>query len=325
VRPFAYERGATLVKGLGRREGRVLALAGGTDLVPLLQQGLVQVDGVVDVAAAQDLPRGSERQADGGVRLGAGTTLAELAGDPALREGYAALAEAATVAASPQIRNVATLGGNLCQWIRCWYFRGGFPCLVGAGDGCPAVDGDHRHHAIFRDGPCIAVHPSDPAVALLALGARVETAGPGGARVLGLAELLRPPGPGRPETTTLLPGELVTAVLLPSPRGRSAYRKAMDRARWSFALASVAAVLGVEEGRVAHAAIALGGVAGVPRSAATAAASLVGRIPDAAACAEAAELATQGAEPLPGNAYKVELLRRLVRTVLAELSGAAAG
>ncbi len=325
VKPFAYERALSIQESMGSLAAGARVLAGGTDMVPLMRQRLVDPDRLVDLTAVGGAPREVSPHAGGGLRLGALLTLAALAGDDTLRRDYSALAQAVAGAASAQIRNVATLGGSLCQWNRCWYFRAGIPCLLHGGDACPAVPGDHRFHAIFRDGPCIAVHPSDPAVALLALGARVEVTGPDGARSLDLGAFLLPPGPGRPEQTVLEPSEVVTAVLLPAPAGPSVFRKAMDRAAWAFALVSVAVSVTVEGGRVVRAAIALGGVAGVPRAATAAAESLRGRALDVDAAARAADLAVEGADPLHGTAYKVDLTRRLVRTALLEIAGAPSG
>lgn len=321
MKPFAYRRSMALG---GAREGGARPLAGGTDLLPLLKQGLVAADTLVDVASAPDpRARSVERLAGGGLRLGALVTLAEVARHPEVRRECAALAEAAAASATPQIRNVATVGGNLCQWNRCWYFRSGVACRVTGGDDCPARVGDHRHHAIFEPGACIAVHPSDPAVALAALGARVEVQGPDGSvRTTAIQSFLRPVEPGSPEQAALGPGEVVWAVVVPGPtqRRRSAYEKAMDRRAWAFALVSAAVVVREEaDGTVADASIALGAVAAVPWRAEAAAAVLRGRKLTAELAQEAAARAVDGATPLPGNAYKVPLAIGLVRAALARL------
>jgi xanthine dehydrogenase YagS FAD-binding subunit len=323
VRAFSYERAVSLAEGGRAVAGGARALAGGTDLVPLMKDRLFSPERVVDLSALDGELRAVTRTPDGGLALGALVTLAELARSEPVRREYAALAQAAASAASPQLRNVATLGGNLCQWNRCWYFRGGVPCHLSGGDSCPALAGDHRFHAVFRDGPCIAVHPSDPAVPLLAFGARVRVHGPSGRREVPLAAFLRAPRPGSPEQAELAPGELVEAVLLPPADGPSLFHKAMERRVWAFALASVAAVVRVADGRVERAAIALGGLAGVPRAAAEASRSLVGAAwPLGEDEAErAAEWALRGADPPPLAAYKVDLARRLVRAVLLELAG----
>jgi xanthine dehydrogenase YagS FAD-binding subunit len=256
-----------------------LLLAGGTELVPLLRDGLVEADALVDVAGL--VPRGTD-----GTRIGAGTTLAELETDAAVP---AALREACRLAASPQLRNMATLGGNLLQSTRCWYWRLGFPCRLHGGDACHARDGEHREHAIFANGFCASAHPSDPAAALLALGARVRTT----VRELPLAELYRVPDGDDRRTTTLTPGELILELDVPAPEA-SAYLKATDRKRFAFPLVGVAAARTGARTRVA-----LAGVAPVPWL-------LDGKGLD-------------GATPLPGTAFKVELARALVGRTIAAL------
>jgi xanthine dehydrogenase YagS FAD-binding subunit len=321
VKAFAYRRAETLAEGVAAAAAGAVVLAGGTDLLPLMKGRLRQPEWVVDISRAR---RGREpvaRTADGGLRLDGLATLAEIAADPRVRAEYPCLAEAAASSATPQLRNMATLGGNLCQWNRCWYFRGGIPCHLTGADDCPAARGDNRYHALWADGPCVAVHPSDPAVALRALGAIVEISGPEGERAVALGEFLRAPGPGRPDQTDLRPGELVVGVRLPAAGGRrSAYEKAMDRKVWAFALVSVAVVLGLApDGTVTEAEVVLGGVAPVPHPAQAAAAALLGRRLDAQAAEEAAEAATVGARPLAHNRYKVALLRGVVRAALERL------
>jgi xanthine dehydrogenase YagS FAD-binding subunit len=259
------------------------ALAGGTELVPLLRDGIVQAERLVHVADA--VPRGI----DGGT-IGAGTTLAELEVDPDIP---AALREACRLAASPQLRSMGTIGGNLLQATRCWYWRLRFPCWLHGGDVCHARQGQHREHAIFANGSCASAHPSDPAAALLALGATLRT----DRRTLRVDELYRLPTDDDRATTTLAPDELILELDVPTPDA-STYSKAMDRKRFSFALVGVAAVRFGADVR-----LALSGVAPIPWQLAS---------------PEALDEAT----PLPGNAYKLELARTLVRrafeTVRAE-------
>jgi xanthine dehydrogenase YagS FAD-binding subunit len=254
------------------------ALAGGTELVPLTRDGLVRADTLVHVTGA--VPRGVD-----GTRIGAGTTLAELEVDP---EVPAALREACRLAASPQLRNMGTIGGNLLQATRCWYWRLAFPCRLHGGDRCHARDGQHREHAIFANDFCASAHPSDPAAALLALGATVRT----DRRELPVRALYRLPDEANREVTTLEPDELILELDVPRPDA-SAYLKAMDRKRWVFALVGVAAA---RRGGETH--VALAGVAPVPWL-------LEGSIDDAT--------------PLPGTAYKVDVARALVRRALASL------
>jgi xanthine dehydrogenase YagS FAD-binding subunit len=254
------------------------ALAGGTDLVPLVRDGLVQSDALVDVRTL--LPRGVD-----GERIGAGTTLAELEHS---EDVPAALREACHLAASPQLRNMGTISGNLLQATRCWYWRLDFPCYLHGGDRCHARDGEHREHAIFGNERCSSAHPSDPAAALLALGATVET----GRRTLDLVDLYRLPTDGDRDLTTLEADELIVHIAVERPDA-SVYLKAMDRQRFTFPLVGVAAARYGTEMR-----IALAGVAPIPW-----------RIESA----EDLERAT----PLPGTAYKVQIARALVERALA--------
>jgi xanthine dehydrogenase YagS FAD-binding subunit len=263
--------------------GSSVLLAGGTEVVPLLRSGLLRAETLVDVRPL--VPRGVD-----GARIGAGTTLAELERAAEVPE---ALREACRLAASPQLRNVGTLAGNLLQATRCWYWRLGRPCRLHGGDDCLARDGEHREHAIFANGYCASAHPSDVAAALLALGATVETT----ARTLPVADLYRLPTPDDRRLTTLEPGEVLLQVHVPAPE-RSAYLKAMDRARWAFPLVGVAAARAGGETRVA-----LAGVAPVPWL-------LAGTELD-------------GATPLPRNAYKVDVARALVRRAVAAVQSAA--
>ena len=258
-----------------------VALAGGTELVPLLRDGLVQADTLVQLADV--VPRGID-----GTAIGAGTTLAELEVDPQIPR---ALREACSLAASPQLRSMGTLGGNLLQATRCWYWRLGFDCWLHGGERCLAKDGAHREHAIFGNELCASAHPSDVAAALVALGATLRTS----ARDLPVSELYRLPNEGARETTTLAPDELILEVDVPVPEA-STYLKAMDRRKWAFPLVGVAAVRGAAGIR-----IALAGVAPIPWTLETAA-------------------ALDEATPLPGTAYKVEIARALVRRALAEVA-----
>jgi xanthine dehydrogenase YagS FAD-binding subunit len=255
------------------------ALAGGTELVPLLRDGIVEAETLVDVRAA--LPRGIS-----GGTIGAGTTLAELEASEAIPD---ALREACRLAASPQLRNMGTIGGNLLQATRCWYWRLQFPCRLHGGDVCHAREGQHREHAIFANDFCASAHPSDPAAALLALGARLRT----DRRELPLAELYRLPTEDDRSTTTLAADELILELELPAVES-STYLKAMDRQRWAFALVGVAAARVAGETR-----IALAGVAPIPW------------------LLSPGEL--DRATPLPGTAYKVEIARTLVSRATAAL------
>ncbi|HEU4328785.1 MAG TPA: FAD binding domain-containing protein [Roseiflexaceae bacterium] len=319
MKKFAYVAAESVAEVIPLLDARSRPLAGGTGLLTDLNDALANPERLVSLRRIAGL-RGVA-PADGGLGIGALTTLSDLERDTALRSGpYAALAQAARVSASPQIRNAATIGGNLVQEVRCWYFRGPFDCWLKGGQTCYARAGEHHMHALFEQSPCIAVHPSDPATALLALDASVRLAGPEGERHVALLELLRPPEEGRRRLHALAESELIVGVQLPDRAGwRSTYQKAMERSLFSWALAGVAAAVRVEGGAVAEARIALGGVANTPLLAEQAAAALVGAPLTPEAIGRAAALAAEGARPLPQTAYKAELISRLVAAALSEL------
>jgi len=254
---------------------------GGTEVVPLLRAGLLSTDTLIDIKPI--VPRGIS-----GDRIGAGATLAELECDPQVP---AALREACRLAASPQLRNMGSLAGNLLQATRCWYWRLNWPCRLHGGDECFAQEGEHREHAIVANDFCASAHPSDVAATLLGLDAVLHTS----TRALPVAELYRLPTEDNRSTTTLEPGELILEVEVP-PCAASVYLKAMDRKRWAFPLVGVAAVRSGESTR-----IALAGVAPIPWL-------LDGDLDDAT--------------PLPGNAYKVELAQALIRRAKTALAPA---
>ena len=246
-----------------------VALGGGTDLIPLLRDRIVAAETLVELRNA--LPKGVD-----GTTIGAGTTLGELEVDPQIPD---ALREACRLSASPQLRAVGTIGGNLLQATRCWYWRLKFPCRLHGGDRCHAREGQHREHAIFANDFCASAHPSDPAAALLALGATVRT----DRRELPLAGLYRLPTEDDRSLTTLASDELIVELDVPCPDA-SVYLKAMDRQRWAFALVGVAAARFGDEIR-----FGLAGVAPIPWS------------------------KLDGATPLPGTAYKAKILDALVK------------
>ena len=306
--------------------GAARPIAGGTDLLTTLKAGLHAPYRLVNLKSIRGLD-GVEVGAEG-LRIGALVTLDSIERHPAIRERYRALADAAGLAASPQLRNMGTLGGNLAQETRCWYYRNPeIPCWLKGGEKCYAREGENSHHAIFTDRTyCVSVHPSDPATALLALGATniVQTAD--GERRLPIGEYFTPPRDDRRRLNALEPADVITAVELPpAPAGSaSLYLKAMDRAAWSFALASVAVALtwaGSGPGRtVATARVAVGGVSPIPLRATAAEGYLTGKLIDAATAAEAGRLAVQGAAPLAHNIYKTRLLSGLLAAALTDLA-----
>jgi xanthine dehydrogenase YagS FAD-binding subunit len=319
---FAYVRPSTVaeaVRHLSAPDAR--AHAGGTDLLGGLRDGAVAARTVVSLSGLSEL-RGISTMADGALRLGALATLAEIAAHPLVRERYAALAEAAAAAASPQIRNQATLGGNLCQRPRCWYFRGDFDCPRKGGAACYATSGENQYHAIFGGDGCYMVHPSDTAAPLVALEAAVRIAGPSGTRVLPLESFFLLPAQDLTRENVLGPGEIVVEVALPppGPGSRSSYRKFRARAAWDFALAGAAVALRVSGGRITRARVVLSGVAPAPWSARAAENALQDATPGEGAARRAAAAAVRGAQPLERNAYKVHLVRAMVQDAVTALA-----
>ena len=323
--PFSYARAGDPADAL--RLGALAGaryLGGGTNLVDLLRETVEHADALVDVTG---LSTEIEERSDGGLLIGAGVRNTAVAEHRAVRTRYPVLARAILAGASPQIRNMATMGGNLLQRTRCTYFydNAGSRCNKREpGQGCDAIGGFNRIHAILGASPqCVATHPSDMCVALAALDAIVHVEGADGSRTLPLTELHRLPG-DRPDLDTVLqPGELITAIELPPmPRAaRSNYRKVRDRASYAFALVSVAAVLEIEGGTVKEARIALGGVAHKPWRALKAEAALRGGPATADAFRAAAQAELADARPLRDNGFKVELAQRTITAVLSDLAG----
>lgn len=334
MRPFDYAAPPTLdaaiallgANGAVSDDGRaVRPLAGGTDLLTLMKADLVAPETLVDIKRLADLGDRIEPGPDG-LEIGALATLAQIEDDPLVRARAAALSEAAALAATPQLRNMATIGGNLLQRPRCWYFRNPhISCWLKGGGECLARGGENQQHAIFDASPCVAVHPSDPATALLALDARVRLRGPASERTVPLAEFFTLPTDDHRRETALAPDELVVSLLIPdAPEGtRSAYLKAMDRKVWAFALIGVAAVAWVEDGRIAEARLALGGVAPIPWRVPEAEQALVGSPPSAETFERAADAALAGAQSLRHNGYKLPLARTLIRRALEAATGPA--
>jgi xanthine dehydrogenase YagS FAD-binding subunit len=321
---FEYARAKSLDDAVARLDAEPLAKphSGGTDLIGCLRDEVFETPRLVSLSGLDEL-RGIKKTADGTVRIGAMTTITEIAEHPELRKSYAALTDAAALVASPQLRNQGTIGGNLCQKPRCWYYRGGFDCLRKGGEVCFAVDGENQYHCILGGSACYIVHPSDPAPALMALDAMVRIAGPAGSRTIPVADLHVPPETDPQRETVLERGEVVTEVILPAaPEGlRSSYRKVRARRSWDFALAGIALALTLNgEGRVQRVRAVLSGVAPVPwRSAAIEKAVLDQPLEESTA-AKAGAAAIEGAQPLALNGYKLPLLENLVREQLLALA-----
>ena len=324
MKPFDYARADGVdeaLRGLGPDR---LAYAGGTDLLTRMKLGLTEPASLVDVKGL-DLPDAVTAGPDG-LELGALTTLAEL--ERAALPGWCSLlAEAAAQAATPQIRERATVAGNLLQRPRCWYYRDpDVACWLKGGESCPARTGRSEHHAIFDASPCIAVHPSDLAACLVALDARVRLRSGAGEREAALDELLAPPTDAHRIEHGVRDDELVASVSAAGPGTAddraSVYLKAMDRKVWAFALVGVAASARVRDGRLEDLSLVASGVANVPHRLSRAADALAGGELDGARLDEAARAATADASPTEANAYKVELLGRLVKDAARRLARA---
>jgi xanthine dehydrogenase YagS FAD-binding subunit len=323
MKPFAYASPRSLddAVALLTNDEDAKFLAGGTDLLTLVKGELLEPSQLVDIKRLAELD--DQITLSGGtLRIGALTTLSDLETHPLITEHAPALAEASALAATPQLRNMATIGGNLLQRPRCWYFRDPeIPCWLKGVDGCPARTGENQHHAIFDLSPCVAVHPSDPASALLVHDAEVEVRGASGGRTMPLADLFAPPTDERRIETTLRTGEIITAFTMPTAAGWSTYLKAMDRKTWAFALVGVAARVKQDGGRISEARVVLSGVANVPWRATAAEQVLVGQAPTTELLAAAADATLSSAVPLTKNGYKVPIAHALVRRALEATLG----
>ena len=318
---FSYKRATTLKDATeaAARPGAQI-LAGGTDLLGSLRSGTVKADQLVSLRDLKEL-QGITATPAGGLRIGALVTLAEIAENAQAREKYPALAQAAASAASPQLRNQGTLGGNLCQRPRCWYFRGEFNCRRKGGDTCFAEAGENQYHAIFGPGACYFVHPSDTAPALAAFDAKVTIAGRKGRRSIPISQFFLDPKASLTKENVLTPGEILTEVLLDPPKAgtRSTYRKIRERASFDFAVASAAVVLAMDGSKIGSARIVLGGVAPTPWRATDAEKALIGKSLDQPAVSEAAAAAIKGADPFEKNRYKLPLVQGMLEDTLLGL------
>jgi xanthine dehydrogenase YagS FAD-binding subunit len=321
---LTYSRAADVDDAVRRAaDGHGRYLGGGTNLVDLMRETVEAPSALVDVTG---LSREIAPTADGGLLIGAAARNTAVAEHEAVRSGYPMLARAIVAGASAQIRNMATVGGNLLQRTRCTYFydTDGSRCNKRVpGEGCDAIEGFNRMHAILGASPaCVATHPSDMCVALAALDAAVHIRSASAERTVDLCDLHRLPE-DRPDIETVLePGELITAVQLPAPNPaeRSTYRKVRDRSSYAFALVSVAAALELDGDAILSARLALGGVAPKPWRARRAEEALRGKRANQTAFLEAADAELADARPLVGNAFKVELARRTLASVLTHLA-----
>ena len=302
-----------------RKDGQTPSVVGGgSDLLGMVKEFIVKPDVLVNLKTIKGLDQVASIA--GGVNIGGLITLDALGSHPLIRSQYSVLAEAAETVATPQIRNVGTLAGNVCQRPWCWYFRNGFPCLKNGGDTCFSIVGDNRFHAIFGGGPSYIVHPSDTAPALVALEAKFRIAGPSGERVVPAADFFVLPQQDATKENVLAEDEVLTGVQLSPahPGRRSTYNKVLDREAWTHAVVSAAVVLDMDKEICQRARLVLGGVAPIPWRLPNVERLLTGQRITPELAAKAGETAIMGAQKLSKNAYKLPMTKALVRrTVLA--------
>ena len=324
MNPFEYASADSLdgaVTLLREKKGRARIIAGGTDLIPQMKTGVAEPERLVNLKEIPGLDR--VEISPEGLRIGALAPLTEIAEHPGIRESHAALAQGAAAAASPQIRNAGTLGGNLCQRPRCWYFRNeDFHCRKKGGSECFALEGENKYHAIYGGDDCRIVHPSDTAPALVAYGAEATLRSPRGERKVLLADFFALPSVDVRRENILEEDEILVSVFAPAPPAGTwaSYTKIRERASFDFALASVAVVLTFEDAICTRARIVLGGVAPIPWRCQAAESLLVGQALDDSLIARASQAALEGAAPLSKNRYKLAMTRGILRRALTHLT-----
>ncbi len=305
---------------VSEKPGSVLK-AGGIDLLDHLKEHLLEPPRVVDIKRISGLDAIGVLP-DGSLRIGALATLAKVAAHDGVQKSHPALARACGEAASPQIRNVATIGGNLLQRPRCWYYRlESYKCIKKGGDTCFAVAGENRYHVLWGGGPAFPPHPSNAAVPLVAYGASFILDGGKGPRAVPAAEFFVLPAKDPTRENVLQPGEVLTEIRVPAAAGwRSGYEEIRERAAFDWPLVSAAVALRADGGTIRDARVVLGWVATIPWRSATAEKALVGRPSNAATAEAAARAAVEGAEPMTDNGYKVALVQTLVRRMVSSLA-----
>jgi xanthine dehydrogenase YagS FAD-binding subunit len=326
VNPRDVRHAVTLVQQTRAAGRNATIIGGGSDVLGMIKECLITPDVLVNLKAIKGLDE--VKAENDGVKIGGLTTLDALSTHPLIRRQYAVLAEAAADVATPQIRNVATLAGNVCQRPWCWYYRNGFKCFKNGGNTCYSIAGENQFHAIFGGGPSYIVHPSDTAPALVALNATFRIVGPAGERVVPAAEFFTLPRVNAARENVLKDDEVLASVTLPvpatSPGGtRSTYHKIMDREAWTHAVVSAAVVLQMNKDTCSRAQIVLGGVAPIPWRVPEAEALLVGKRITPEHAARAGEAAVAGARALAKNAYKIPLTQTLVRRAIESLTPSA--
>lgn len=320
---FSYVKAGTLNEASGHlmSKGAVLH-AGGTDLLSCLRDNVFPADRVVSISRLNNL-KGIGRSSDDTLIIGALTTISEVAEDPFIKKHYHALSRGASEVASPQLRNQGTIGGNLCQKPRCWYYRAEFHCLRKGGNTCYAAGGENQFHCIFGGDLCYIVHPSDTAPALVALEASLRIRSKKGARVVPVEKFHILPGEDVHRETILEPGEIVTEIILPpvSENLKSSYRKVRARRSWDFALAGVALVIEFDGSKVKKARVVLSGVAPVPWRSKEVEDVITGNSINGKIAAEAARAAVKKADPMSKNQYKIPLLKGVIKEELLAMAG----
>jgi xanthine dehydrogenase YagS FAD-binding subunit len=320
MKPFEHTNALDLSAALELlRDPHTEAIAGGTDLLGELKRRIRAPRRIVNL---KTISRLKEIDYDGHLRIGPLATLGEIERHPEVLSRFSLLRDALAVTSTPQLRNMGTVGGNLCQRPRCWYYRDSlFHCWLKNGERCFAKEGENRYHAILGGRHCYAVHPSDLAPALIALNARVRIARTGGEEEIPLEKIYTLPGPDHRRMTILRRGELITEISVPVPSGnsRGVFLKAMERKGWAFALVSVAAQIEVDGDLIVSSNLILGGVAPIPWRADGAERVLTGQKLSGEIVGEAAEAAVAQALPLKQNEYKINLTKGLVRQALGSL------
>ena len=319
MRAFSYQRPSSFAEAAELlKQPDALPLGGGTDLLVCIEERIAAPASVVDlraIASGSEISYGPGE----GLRIGAASRIQDVANHAVVRERYPALARACEVVGSPALRNMGTLGGNLCQRPRCWYYRRGIPCLKNGGTSCPAREGENQYLAILDGGPCYVVHPSDPAVALTALGAELELTSSSGVRRVKIGDFYVLPAERLDHETVLEGDEVVSAVMVPDTfaSGPQLYRKLMQRGAWDFALVSVAAA----RRRDGHVRMVLGGVSPRPWRVPTSVEEDVasGSLDEDSIIA-LAERALYDAKPLSRNEYKIALAASLLREAIREIA-----
>jgi xanthine dehydrogenase YagS FAD-binding subunit len=315
---FSYARPTTIDEALAMLDDRPSVVhGGGTDLLGCLRDGVFLADNLVSLSSIKEL-RSIRHAANGGLRIGALTTIAELASSDEVGQKYPVLAQAASEVASPQLRNRGTIAGNLCQKPRCWYYRGDFHCLRKGGDKCFAFEGENQYHCIFGGDLCYIVHPSDTAPALAALGAVCRVSSRSSSRSVAVESFHVLPTEDPQRETVLAPDEILTEIVVPPPEAglRSSYRKIRTRGAWDFAIAGVALAIAFDGDTVRSANIFLSGAAPVPWRAKGVEEAITGTTLDDDTIARAAAATIAGAEPLERNGYKLPLFEGVMKEQL---------